>query len=168
MNTQNILKISIIFLLGFLSANLVGAYLIYGFEMPASFNYLGFSLGNGNNGDYTPFDFINENQIKVYDNRIVIYVDDASIGRYAPTGSMKPVLDEGSNGIRIKPKSEKDIHLGDVITFRDEGYLIIHRVVDIGTDDKGVYFITKGDNNSVSDGKVRFKDIRYLTIGVIW
>jgi signal peptidase I len=123
---------------------------------------------NFNENIEAPFDFIKENQIKVYDDKIIIYVDDASIGRYAPTGSMKPVLDEGSNGIRIKPESEKDVHIGDIITFREDNYLIIHRVVDIGTDNEGTYFITKGDNNNVVDGKVRFEDIEYITIGMLW
>ncbi len=158
------MKTCIIFLLGFLSANLVGAYFIYGFEIPGSFDYLGFSFTDNS----APFDFIHENQIKVYDDKIVINVNEASIGKYAPTGSMKPVLDENSNGIRIKPKLEKDIHIGDIITFRKDNYLIIHRVVDIGIDNQGNYFITKGDNNNIVDGKVRFKDIEYITVGVLY
>jgi hypothetical protein len=44
----------------------------------------------------------------------------------------------------------------------------VHRVIDKGIDEKGVYFVTKGDNNSVVDGKVRFKDIEYVTIAIIW
>ncbi len=46
--------------------------------------------------------------------------------------------------------------------------LIIHRVVEIGEDEQGTYFITKGDNNFFSDGKVRFGQIKYVTIGVIY
>ena len=163
MNTSKILKISMIFLIGFLSANLFGLYLVYGFEIPASFDYLGFSFDNS-----APFDFIKEKDIQVYNDKIIINIDGASIGRYAPTGSMKPVLDSSANGIRIKPQSEEDIHIGDIITFRQDNYLIIHRVIDIGTDNEGIYFITKGDNNDIIDGKIRFKDIEYITIGVIW
>jgi len=163
MNTNKILKISMIFLLGFLSANLFGLYLVYGFEIPASWDYLGVSFDNS-----SPFDFINENDIQVYDDKVVINVDGASIGRYAPTGSMRPVLDSSANGIRIKPESEEDVHIGDIITFRQDNYLIIHRVIDIEDDAKGTYFITKGDNNDIIDGKVRFEDIEYITIGVIW
>ena len=81
---------------------------------------------------------------------------------------MKPTLDEHSNGIRIVPKSENEIHIGDIITFEEDGDLIVHRVIDIGEDSNGKYFITKGDNNPVADGKIRFKDIKYITIGVIW
>lgn len=162
MQIDKILKISIIFLLGFLSANLVGYYLVYGLETPL--NYLGF----GNNSNKSPFDFVKEEQIQIYNDKIIIYIDDASLSRYAATGSMIPVLDKDSNGIRIKPKSEQDIHIGDIITFKQDNHLIVHRVIDKGTDEQGIYFITKGDNNSESDGKIRFNNIEYITIGVIW
>ncbi len=46
--------------------------------------------------------------------------------------------------------------------------LIVHRVVDKGVDSDGVYFITKGDNNNYSDGKVRFEEIEYITIGILY
>ena len=164
MNTEKLIKASIIFLFGFLSANIIGLYLIYGSEIPFSFNNFSFSIGNNS----APFDFVTENQIQVYDDKIIIDIDGASISRYAPTGSMLPVLDEGSNGIRIVPKSEEDIHVGDIITFRQENMLIVHRVISKGADDQGTYFITKGDNSPINDGKVRFKDIEYITIGVIW
>jgi len=161
MDIDKIIKISIIFLIGFLSANLANFYLVYGLENPFSTN---FSL----NGTNAPSDFVEKDEIEVYDNKIVIHINDASIGRYAPTGSMKPILDENSNGIRIIPKAEQDIKIGDIVTFKQNNDLIIHRVINKGTDEQGVYFITKGDNNAISDGKIRFKDIKYKTIGVIW
>jgi len=164
MNFEKIIKICIIFLLGFLSANLVGFYFVYGSEMPLSLFNLSFSSNNHS----APFDFIKENQIQIYDDKIIINVEGASISRYAATGSMLPVLDENSNGIRIIPKSEENIHIGDIITFEQENMLIVHRVVEIGTDNEGTYFVTKGDNNNINDGKIRFKDIKYITIGVIW
>ena len=164
MKTEKLIKASIIFLFGFLSANVIGLYLIYGSEIPFSFN--NFSLGIKNNS--APFDFVKENQIQVFEDKIVINIDKASISRYAPTGSMLPVLDEGSNGIRIVPKSEAEIHIGDIITFKQDNMLIVHRVIEIGSDNEGKYFITKGDNSPINDGKIRFKDIEYITIGVIW
>ena len=163
MKKSIIIKVSVIFLVGFLSANLINLYFISGFEIPLSLDYFGFSKNLS-----APFDFIDEDQIKIYDDRIVIFIEDASLSRYAPTGSMLPVLDNGANGIRVQPSSEDKIHIGDIITFKRDNYLIVHRVIDIGTDSEGVYFITKGDNNSISDGKVRFKDVEYLTVGVIW
>jgi hypothetical protein len=162
MRMNKVIKISIIFLIGFLSANLVNLYFVSGFERPFSFDYFGFSSLDA------PFDWIDEGQIKIYSDKVVIDVADVSISRYADTGSMLPVFGAGANGLRIVPKNEEEIHIGDIISFREKNYLIVHRVVDKGVDSQGVYFITKGDNNDVSDGKVRFDDIKYKTIGVIW
>lgn len=164
MNPEKLIKISIIFLLGFLSANLVGFYFVYGSEMPLGLFNLSFNSDNNS----APFDFVKENQIQIFEDKVVINIEGASISRYAPTGSMLPVLDQGSNGIRIIPKSESDIHIGDIITFEQDNMLIIHRVVKIGSDSEGTYFVTKGDNNNINDEKIRFKDIKYITIGVIW
>lgn len=161
MEKQRIIKFSIIFLLGFLSANIVNLYLFYGLESP-------FSLIDSNTSSKAPSNFINENNIKIYNDKIIIDIEGASISRYASTGSMIPLLDENSNGIRIEPKSEKDINIGDIVTFRKNNNLIVHRVIEKGSDEKGVYFITRGDNNSINDGKIRFEDIKYITIGVLW
>ncbi|MFA5258457.1 MAG: signal peptidase I [Candidatus Pacearchaeota archaeon] len=165
MNLYKILGIALIFLFGFLAANIIQFYVTNGIENP--FKNVQFDI-TALNSKEAPHDFIEEKQIKVYEDRVVIYVKNASISSYADTGSMKPVLDENSNGIRIKPQSENEIHVGDIITFQEKDYLIVHRVIEKGTDKEGIYFVTKGDNNSVSDGKIRFKDIRYKTIGIIW
>jgi len=152
-----ILMYAIVFLIGFLSCMLL------------TFSEIEMPLGLDFNSDLeAPGNWITEDQIHVYDNIVVIDIEDASISRYAPTGSMKPVLDRESNGIRIKPENKEQIKVGDIITFEQDGYLIIHRVVEIGEDDKGTYFITKGDNSNVTDGKIRFEDIKYITIGIIW
>lgn len=161
METIGFIKVSMIFLFGFLIANIINFYLFYGLESPFS------SIGI-NTSLKAPQDFINEKDIQIYEDKIIINIKDASIGRYASTGSMIPILDSNSNGIRIKPTSEEDIQIGDIITFEKSKNLIIHRVVDKGIDEKGVYFVTKGDNNSVVDGKIRFEDIKYITIGVLW
>lgn len=162
MNLEKILKICIVFLFGFLSANLISYYLVYGVENPFS-NGLGLSDGNK-----APQDFIKENQVQIYDDKVVINIKGASMSKYAATGSMKPTFDENANGIRIVPKSEDEINIGDIITYQSKDSLIVHRVIEKGTDREGTYFIPKGDNNSISDGKVRFKDIKYVTIAIIW
>jgi len=115
-----------------------------------------------------PSDRILEQDIQILPDKIIINIKDTSISRYADTGSMIPIIDEGANGIRIIPKSESDIQVGDIVTFEQDGILIVHRVVEIGEDTIGTYFITKGDNNAFSDGKIRFDQIRYLTIGVLY
>jgi|SRR3989344_5843040 len=165
MNIEKLIKASIIFLIGFLSANVAGLFLIYGSEIPTSLSNFSLSFNSNNSA---PFDFVKENQIQVYDDKIVIDIKGASISSYAPTGSMLPVLDKGSNGIRIVPESEAEIHIGDIITFNQDNMLIVHRVIEIGSDSEGTYFITKGDNSPINDGKIRFKDIKYITIGIIW
>jgi len=115
-----------------------------------------------------PGDDIKEEDIIITDDEIILKIKDCSISRYADTGSMLPVLDENSNGIRIPVYSEKDINLGDIVTFKTKEGLIVHRVIEIGEDSEGWYIMTKGDNNSISDGKIRFNQIKYKTIGVLW
>ncbi len=159
MSLLKILVYLIVFWIGFLSCMLLT---FSGTEIPSRLG-LGFSSNLE-----APGDWIKESQVHVDKNAIVIDVDDASLSRYAPTGSMKPVLDEDSTGIRIKPENEEQINIGDIVTFEQDGQLIVHRVIEIGQDKEGTYFITKGDNNNVTDGKIRFEDIRYVTIGILW
>ena len=166
MDIIKIINVCIIFLLGFLIASFIGLYLISGLELP--FGSFINNLSLNPNFTEAPSDYIKEGQIQIYENSVVINVEGASIGRYASTGSMIPILNEYSNGIKIKPKSEEEIKVGDIITFDQNGVLIVHRVIVKDTDDEGVYFITKGDNNLTNDGKIRFEDIRYKTIGIIW
>jgi len=115
-----------------------------------------------------PSDWITEDNITVFDNMVVIKVKDASITSYAPTGSMRPLLDSDSNGIRIVPEDENQIHVGDIVSFERDNILVVHRIIEKGEDEQGTYFIAQGDNTSIEDGKIRFKDIKYVTIGVLW
>ncbi len=120
------------------------------------------------NPAHAPSDFIKEDNILVYNDKIVINVDNVSLSRYASSGSMLPLFDAGANGIRIKAQSPDEIKLGDIVTYERNSELIVHRVIEIGTDKQGPYFITKGDNNALSDGKVRFDEIKYITIGILY
>ena len=159
---KKILAFVLIFIAGFISCML--ASLIYAeTEKPLVIGSL--SLVSGTE---TPGDWIKESQIHVYENAVVIDIEGASLGRYASTGSMVPILDEYSNGIKIVPKNPDQIKTGDIITFEQDGELIVHRVIQKGADEKGAYFITKGDGNNIIDGKIRFQDIRYVTIAMIW
>ena len=118
-----------------------------------------------------PSDWIKNINIEVYDDMIVIYIKNASISVYEDTGSMLPALDKGSNGIRIVPGSAEDIHIGDIVSY-EAGWtdgLIVHRIVSTGLDSLGRYYILKGDNNIKNDPeKVRFEQIRYVTVAVIY
>jgi hypothetical protein len=116
----------------------------------------------------TPKDYISEREILVYSDRIVIKVENASISNYDNTGSMAPVLGEGVNGIKVRPRGEDDVNVGDIVSFDKGGGVIVHRVIEKGIDGDGVYFVTKGDNALIDDGKIRFVDIEWKTIGLIY
>ncbi|MEM4230476.1 MAG: signal peptidase I [Candidatus Pacearchaeota archaeon] len=156
---EKILLVIIIFLLGFFVSTLVQNYGLE-IEFPRGlFHSASISI---------PTDRINESDIEIYPDKIVIKIENPSISEYADTNSMLPIIDKGANGIRIQPKSEEDIKVGDIISFDSEYGLIVHRVVEIGEDEEGKYFITKGDNNLFSDGKVRFEQVKYITVGIIY
>jgi signal peptidase I len=119
-------------------------------------------------GAQAPHDTIKDSSIEVYPDRIIIHIENASLSAYAPTGSMIPVFNEGANGIRIVPSSSDEIAVGDIVSYAKDGELIIHRVIEKGADDLGIYFIVKGDNNAQPDGKIRFSDIRYKTVAILY
>lgn len=115
-----------------------------------------------------PSDFISEDKIITYPNKVVLEIENYSLSKYAPTKSMVPLFDSGANGIGIKPKSEDELHVGDIITFRQGKDLIVHRIVEKGIDKKGYFFITKGDNNNITDGKIRFSQIDSVLVVLIY
>lgn len=155
-------KETLIFLLGFLACALLLYFFVY-FE-----ENLPFSKGIVSAEESKLSDFVSENDILVYDNYIILKISGATISSYAPTGSMSPLLNSKANGIRIIPENPELINLGTIVSFEQDDKLIVHRVVEKGEDDEGTYYIVKGDNNSTTDGKIRFEDIKYVTIGVLW
>lgn len=138
-----------------------------GYEMPLSFGL----FSSRSIEVESPSDRIPESRIHVFSDKVVIDIEDASWASFTDTNSMDPFIDSGANSIEVKPESEDDINVGDVISFRtvlSDG-IIIHRVVEAGEDSEGRYFITKGDNNpSVDPGKRRFEDIEGVVVGVIY
>jgi hypothetical protein len=117
----------------------------------------------------SPWDHISEKQIRVYDDRVVLDVDDPIWSSFTDTNSMDPLLDAGANGIEIKPQFEDDIHVGDVISYKTENGIIVHRVIEISYDEEGIYYVVKGDNNPTADkDKVRFADVQGILIAVVY
>jgi hypothetical protein len=119
----------------------------------------------------SPKDRIKENQILVYKDEVIIKIKDVSWSTYTDTNSMDPIIDKGANGLEIKPESTKDIQLGDIIAYQKEGSnnIIVHRVIEINQDNQGWYVITKGDNNQVQDPyKIRFNEVKYILVGIIY
>ncbi len=119
----------------------------------------------------SPYNHISEDDIHVYDDKILLDVKGASWSTFADTNSMDPIIDKGANGLEIKPTTYLDVHVGDIISFKSNYIqgLLVHRVSKTGFDNQGWYAITKGDNNNNEDpGKVRFNDIEGVVIGVIY
>lgn len=65
------------------------------------------------------------------------------------SGSMEPKIKTGDL-VFVKSISFEDVKKGDIITFKYEGNVVTHRVIDKKEDG----FITKGDNNNVQDKDV--------------
>jgi len=119
----------------------------------------------------SPGDWIKEDQIKVYNDRIIIDLKDAEWASFTDTNSMDPIIDETANAIEIIPKSADDIHVGDIISYKSDyaDGTIIHRIIKIGSDEEGWYCIVKGDNNQSPDpGKIRFKQIKRVLVAIIY
>lgn len=114
----------------------------------------------------TPGNWINLDEIELTSNGLILNIPNLKLSSYEPTGSMKPVLDYEANGIMIIPENSDQINIGDIVTFGKEN--IVHRVIEKGEDLEGIWFITQGDNNTVADQKIRFEDIKYVTIGILY
>ncbi len=129
-----------------------------------------FSAGSANELP-SPSDWVKEGQIEVTKSGVFIDIKDAAWATFTDTNSMDPVIDFGANAIEIVPRSEDDIHTGDIVSYKSayaEG-TIIHRVIGSGYDENGKYFVLKGDNNSGADpGKVRFSDIHGVVVAIVY
>src|SRR3989338_6680258 len=68
----------------------------------------------------SPQDHVKESQIIVLEDKVILDIKDVSWTTFTDTNSMDPLLDTGSNGIEIKPKSIEDIKIGDVISYHSE------------------------------------------------
>ncbi len=119
----------------------------------------------------SPSDTIKLDQIKVYNNKVILEIPGAIWTQYEATRSMDPLLDKGANGLEVPVTSEKQLHEGDIVSYKSNwnDTLIIHRIVKIGEDGQGTYYVLKGDNNETSDpGKVRLGQIKYKLIAIIY
>jgi hypothetical protein len=160
-----VLGLVIVFLLGSL------ATLVFSELQPviSQNTNLVYTITGYNNERLSPSDWVKKENIKVYKDRIVIEIPDTIIAEFSDTNSMDPLLDAGTNGIEIVPQSPDQIQAGDIIAYDSDQGVIIHRVIEKGTDRDGVYFITKGDNNREADPeKVRFEQVRRVLIALIY
>lgn len=134
----DILIVCFVFILGILISNI--------FQTQTDIPY-------GNSEEIvSPSNWIKTNQINVYEDKVVLHLENVRFVEIANTNSMDPVLDKGANAIEITNFNPEDINAGDIISFKIEtGEIYIHRVVAKNHDSQGLYFITKGDNNPKAD-----------------
>ncbi len=119
----------------------------------------------------SPFDWISEEQIHIYPDKVVVDLQSPQWAVFTDTNSMDPVIDAGAHAIEVVPKSPEQIHLGDIVSYKSEYAegAIVHRVVEIGEDSEGWYCRLKGDNNPFEDpGKVRFDQIQRVLVAIIY
>lgn len=93
------------------------------------------------------------------------------------TGSMRPNISVGDVVIVDQKKNYKDLKIGDVIAYKYDEVVIVHRLVDIAIIGEDYYFYSKGDANNAKDdyiiypntiiGKANVK-IPYIGLPTVW
>ena len=149
---------------GYVVVFLLGLVLGFGVSFLGSGSISGFVVADVG----APSDWVADEDIVVFEDRVVLMIENATLSSYSGSGSMKPFFDEGANGIRVVPFNSEEINVGDIVSFRVGGRLVVHRVVEKGVDSEGVYFVVQGDRNLINDGKVRFEEIEFVTVGVVF
>ena len=119
----------------------------------------------------SPANRIAEDLIMVTNEKVVLNIKGAEWASFTDTNSMDPVIDAGAHAIEIVPTSEDNVQVGDIVAYKSEYAegTIIHRVVFKAQDEKGTYFVLKGDNNPINDpGKIRFEQIKRVVVAIIY
>ena len=94
---------------------------------------------------------------------VIVMLTSGYFRYYAVTigsSSMTPTIKVGDVVIvkKLKKNELEKIEKGDILVYKHDGKLIVHRLVEIKTLNKTKYYITKGDNNIVNDSYVVTKD----------
>lgn len=120
--------------------------------------------------NWTPADRISDDQIKVYDDEVIIKINNTKWSGFKDTNSMLPTFDWGHHVLTINVTNPSELVPGDIIAFKYEhNESAIHRIILTGTDDEGWYAITKGDNIKSNDpGKVRFENITKVVVAIFY
>ncbi len=117
----------------------------------------------------SPGNWIKEEQIEVYPNQILLNVQNARWLKFTDTNSMDPLFDAEANVLELPVNRPDEIHEGDIVAYKTPGGLVVHRVVKVDQDEKGIYYLVKGDNNPLADPyKIRFENIRGVIVGIIY
>lgn len=79
------------------------------------------------------------------------------------SGSMSPNINKGDVVIYEKIDSYDSLKIGDVIVYKYDNVVVVHRIINIINED-GYYFYTKGDNNNSLDNVAVKED---MLIGIV-
>lgn len=74
------------------------------------------------------------------------------------SSSMEPKLMIGDAIILKKTTTYEDLEVGDILIFKHEQKIMIHRIIDITEKDNHYSFKTKGDNNNTADDYITNED----------
>ena len=139
----------------------LGAISLTDKQIPASFF--------GGNELFSPGNWVQEDQIKVYSDKVVLNIPNAIWAEFTNTNSMDPFLDETANALEIYPANPESINVGDIISYHTSYGILIHRVIEKGHDENGIYYLVKGDNNRFPDPyKVRYRDVRGVVVAIVY
>lgn len=125
----------------------------------------------------SPCHRINYDSINTFDTQTSINLAGITKGKTFNTGSMLPVINGNSTILYNQIAGENNLCIGDIIMYNETSAgcynkysdLALHRIIKKGADEKGTYFITKGDNNNIADDcKVRINDIRVVVVGILY
>lgn len=167
---KNILVLVAVLLVGITLGYSVSTLIKSGAQFPSSFA-IPSVFANEPVARQSPGDRVKMNQIEVYNGQVILDIKDAQWAQFSDTHSMEPVISSTSNAIEVVPKSESEIKVGDIVSYESDfaDGIFIHRVIEIGSDDKGWYAIVKGDNNPSPDpGRIRFKQIKRVVVAIIY
>ncbi len=118
-----------------------------------------------------PSNHLTTSDVSVDSSVATIKIDDARWVTVAGTKSMEPVLMEGAQVLERVPSTASELKVGDIITYDSavKNLPIIHRIVEIGSDQYGWYAKTKGDNaQNVDDESVRFPQVSGVVVAIIY
>jgi signal peptidase len=69
------------------------------------------------------------------------------------SGSMSPSMNVGDIAV-VDRVPIKNLRVNDVLAFRNEGFIVMHRVISISSSDGSTYFETQGDANNAPDANL--------------
>lgn len=167
---MNVLKLFVAYILGILSVTLMIILPIQGEAIGVMETQTPEGFSN-NNDMASPASHIEQNQIKVTNKNVELDLQDAKWATFKDTKSMLPVLDKDTYALQIEPTCPEEIQTGDIVSYKSNirNNIIIHRVIDKGEDDKGIYYTLQGDNNESPDPeRVRCDQIDRKVVAIIY